>query len=133
MKNLPVLTSNYIRNDSDESRSVRQHIDAAKGARELMRRASTGDVQHVAPSCAKKFLAASVEIYDLLDQVEQRVNLEKRAGQLDQIFVLRLNAELDKIADELFVRAHLAMGSPAMAWMPGFVAGYRSLLTGGAN
>jgi hypothetical protein len=129
----PVPSTNSIPNDSDESRSVRQRINAAKRAREVMLRACAGELQHVAPACAKKFLDASVDIYDLLDQVDQRVKLEKRAGQHDHIFVLRLNAELDMLADELFVRAHVAMGSPSMAWMPGFVAGCHSLLTGGAK
>lgn len=127
MKILPALSNNHIPNDSDESRSVRQCIDAAKHAREVMLRALDGELQHVAPACAKKFLEASAGIYDLLDQVDQRVKLEKFAGQLDHIFVLRLNAELDMLADDLFVRAHLAMGSPAMVWMRGFVAGSHSL------
>ena len=98
-----------------------------------MLRACAGELQHVAPTCAKKFLDASVDIYDLLDQVDQRVKLEEHAGQLDFIFVLRLNAELDMLADEFFVRAHLAMGSPSMAWMPGFVAGCHDLPAGSAN
>jgi hypothetical protein len=133
VKVLPVLSTNSIPNDSDESHSVRQGIDAAKRAREVMLQACAGELQHVAPACAKKFLDASVDIYDLLDQVDQRVKLEERAGQLDYIFVLRLNAELDMLADELFVRAHLAMGSPELAWLTGFVAGCHDLLAGGAH
>ena len=133
VKILPALSNNHTPNDTDESRSVRRCIDAAKRAREVMLRAFAGELQHVAPACAKKFLNASADIYDLLDQVDQRVKLEKRAGQLDHIFVLRLNAELDKLADELFVQAHLAMGSPAMPWMPGFVAGCHGLPAGGTN
>lgn len=128
MKILPALSNNHIPNDADESRSVRQHIDAAKRAREVMLQAFAGELQHVAPTCAKKFLDAAVDIYDLLDKVDQRVRLENRAGQLDLMFVLRLNAELDKLADDIFVRAHLAMGSPMMAWMRGFVMGHNSLV-----
>ncbi len=133
MKVLPVLSTNSIPNDPDESRSVRQCIDAAKHAREVMFGACAGELQHVAPARAKKFLDATSIIYDLLDQVDHRLKLEKRAGLQDYIFVLRLNAELDKLADDLFVRAHLAMGSPSMAWMPGFVAGCHDLLAGSAN
>jgi hypothetical protein len=133
VKILPVLSTNSIPNDSDEYRCVRQHIDAARRARKVMLQAFDGEVQHVAPACAKKFLDATSIIYDLLDQVDHRLKLEKRAGLHDFIFVLRLNAELDKLADDLFVRAHLAMGSPPMAWMPGFVAGCHSLSTGGAK
>ena len=133
VKTLPALSNNHTPNDTDESRSVRRCIDAAKRAREVMLRAFADELRHVAPACAKKFLDASAGIYDLLDQVDQRVKLEKRAGQLDHIFVLRLNAELDMLADEFFVRAHLAMRSPELAWMPGFVAGCHDLLAGGAN
>ena len=133
VKILPALSNNHNPNDTDESRSVRQCIGAARRARKVMLQGCAGELRHVAPACAKKFLDASVDIYDLLDQVDQRVKLKERVGQLDYMFVLRLNVELDKLADELFVRAHLAMGSPAMAWMPGFVAGCHILLARGAN
>ena len=133
VKILPALSNNHIPNDTDESRSVRQCIGAARRARKVMLQGCAGELRHVAPACAKKFLDASVDIYDLLDQVDQRVKLKERVGQLDYMFVLRLNVELDKLADELFVRAHLAMGSPELAWMPGFVAGCHGLPAGGTN
>lgn len=127
MKIPPALSTNQIPDDTDESSSVREYIDAAKRAREVMLQAFAGEIQHVAPTCAKKFLDEAVDIYDLLDKADQRVRLENRAGQLDLMFVLRLNTELDKLADDLFVRAHLAMGSRGMPWLRGFVMGHTSL------